>query len=319
MWGGFEAKQTEICRLIECGVSIYRIKADYGGEQRIGSRNAAGIVAMGKKGATDSAGNRGSSFALLVVQLGGIAGRLGRLECRNGFRQFGTPAVCFLLGDSMALQQLIRALANPLSIFQRSRGAGDLGRCPIKLRLVPAAIDHEEHVTSLNNLPRCEMDFGDMSGNPRTNLNRVHGIDSGGCGFPVDDLALFTGRHSYRRRRRSVISFGVGEFTSSDRDHPKEGECQMARSNSIHRFGWRCNCVQNFLSGWLRLNYATNERPQMRHQSELHCSHIHEQGGRGKPDRNFLGGLTRVGSPQSAPRFPNSTSSRSRSLARKAQ
>jgi hypothetical protein len=62
----------------------------------------------------------------------------------------------------------------------------------------------------------------------------------------------------------------------------------MARSNSIHSFGLRCNCVQNFLSGWFRLNQATNERTQMRHEIYLHCSLIHEQIRRGKPDRNFL-------------------------------
>src|SRR5260221_10944162 len=89
----------------------------------------------------------------------------------------------------------------------------------------------------------------------------------------------------------------------------------MVRSNSIH--GWRCNCVQNFLFGWFRLNYATNERRQLRHESELHCSHIHEQVGPGKRNPNFLPGLIPVASLQTAQRFPTSRSSHARWLVRK--
>ena len=44
-----EAQLDEVGRLIECGVNIDRIDADHGGEQRIGSRNAAGVVALGEK------------------------------------------------------------------------------------------------------------------------------------------------------------------------------------------------------------------------------------------------------------------------------
>jgi hypothetical protein len=92
----------------------------------------------------------------------------------------------------MGFQQLIRAPANALGIFQRGGGTSDLGSCPIEFRFVPAAIDHEEHITFVNNLTCREMDFSDMPGNAGTYFHGFDRIDSGGSGLPINDLALFT-------------------------------------------------------------------------------------------------------------------------------
>jgi hypothetical protein len=92
----------------------------------------------------------------------------------------------------MAFQQIIRAPANALGICQCGGGASDLGSCPIEFRFIPAAIDDEEHITFVNNLARREMDFSNMPGNAGAYFHGFDRIDSGGSGFPINDLAWFT-------------------------------------------------------------------------------------------------------------------------------
>ena len=76
---------------------------------------------------------------------------------------------------ALLASRLRGALGLALRVLQPDPGLLIFGLPPVELRLVPARIDHKEHVAFFHQLARLEAHLLDMTGNPRAHLDRFHG------------------------------------------------------------------------------------------------------------------------------------------------
>ena len=89
-------------------------------------------------------------------------------------------------------------------------------------RLIGPRIDDEQQVALFDELAVLEMDFGQITADPRADLDIFLGGELPGVLVPLDELALDRLAHRHRRRGRGVRS--VGQRRRAEERHKRGDE-----------------------------------------------------------------------------------------------
>jgi hypothetical protein len=97
----------------------------------------------------------------------------------------------------MIPQQLIGPVTDSLRVA-KSRGSSRHFRPgSIIIRFIPPAIDDEKDIALVDQLAGDKPDLGDVSGNPWSKFHGIDGVDPGGHGQVIGNLAALAGRHCH--------------------------------------------------------------------------------------------------------------------------
>ena len=96
----------------------------------------------------------------------------------------------------------------------------------VKNRLVPARINHEQHVAFFHQLAGLKTHFLDVTGNARADFHRIHRLGMPGEFTPFDNVLLLHRRHRHLRRRRLLL--GHAFAATRQCHHRPRGDFAMA-------------------------------------------------------------------------------------------
>ena len=122
----------------------------------------------------------------------------------------------------MLAEQARRPIALGLREHELRARLCKLRRALVALRLVRTRVDDEQHVALLYLTALGEVDRGDVTGDARTDLDALHGLEAAGELIEFRDLARDHLRHvhlrRWRRRLDSAASLRAQPLRLSDRD-----------------------------------------------------------------------------------------------------
>jgi hypothetical protein len=193
---------------LEQGVFVHvRIHVDWvhgnnGRQDTRGSGDAADIVALGDERATHPAVDGGANLRVFEVEPGQIAGGLRREQARPGFAVARLPLVGLLGGNGLVLHQAGRAGGFPCGVVHADLRLLILGFALVELSLMPARIDHKQHVALLHQLAGLKLHLPDVPRNARTHFNHLDGLGAAGELIVFDQFLFLHGCDRDLRRRR---------------------------------------------------------------------------------------------------------------------
>jgi len=92
-----------------------------------------------------------------------------------------------------------------------------LGLTAVEVRLMPARIDHKQHVALFHELSRLKADFLDVTGDARPHFDGFDRFRPSGEFVPFDDLALLDRRNGHGRHRRPQLR-GLTSAAGEEKD-----------------------------------------------------------------------------------------------------
>ena len=154
----------------------------------------------------DAAVDRRTQFAVLFeIELGRMHHRLLRRDGGFGDALGLGALVVSLLGDGLVAEELLAALQVGVGEGEIGARLRQIGLHLLEHDLERPAVDGEQQIALLHHLAVDEMDFREIAGQPRADLDQFHRGEATDIFVLVDHGALHRIGHSHGRRRGSVL------------------------------------------------------------------------------------------------------------------
>ncbi len=176
---------------------------------------AVDVIAVRQQSVADPAVNWRAHLGIFIIKLRKIPGGLGGEQRALGFLIVGLARIGFLDRDGVVGQKLRRARGFASGVLQAHPRLFEFRLSLIERRLVPARIDHEQHVALFHQLTGLKLYLLDEPGNARTNLDRFHRFNAAGELFLIDDFPALDRRDRHCGRRGRDCGFSRMSVTAA--------------------------------------------------------------------------------------------------------